>query len=450
MASEIENLAPFVQIFVGIESNRANDSGLYKRSYLVSPGAFRALARRAKYDPNMRSVFEQSDVQFFERVPLKTIDVLCSHPVFHSEDYSLDSLHDLDRREKVRRLREFLGTEFTRVLRQLFKMSIRVSAQRAAQLLHKYIVQRANNELSAYVVRLIYGLEVHRCLKLATGLFLMPYATASEIYSLPADPQQALPASKSSQPGWSAGQTDVKSVTALLQEKTWGISKELQTWEDDYEVLLSLASIAVGRPIEVRITFVFYPKWMENILRYRHGGGLGTVADSGSAHGEVQQLTGDSLARFVSMYSGFRNFTGDKNLISLIVGRMAQAYSRRGRYWFEDCVLDTSIALEMMYQIDNPESTYKLATRAAALIEEEANARVDTFQLVRKFYRLRSQIAHGKYRHPKSQQQAEDVERIRRGGLELAVRTLIRLVERGIPKDWNSLVVAGIRSRMSH
>ena len=444
MANELDNLAPVMQAFVGIKSNEGDDSGVYKTSYAVTLGAFRALARRARYDPNMRNLFEQSVVHIYGKVPIETIDVLCSHPVIHSDDYASDDSHQLESRERGRWLREFLGIGIKKMLGNLFKMSLMVGARRAASLLHKYILQRKSNQLSAYNIRLIYGLELHRCIELKDGLFLMPYAFASEIYDLPVDPEQAFPIPRTSESRGSERKTGVESVAALVREATWGMSRELKTWDDDYDVLFALASIALGCPIEVRSNFVIYPRWMENIGMDRSGGGIGTIGEGQNPYVENQKLAGDSLARFVDMYRGFVSFRGDRQKIGLIVGRMAQAYSRRGGYWLEDSILDTSIALEMMYQIDNPESTYKLATRAAALLESEPDRRMDTFLLIRDFYGLRSRIAHGRYRPAQSQHQADTDEGLRRDGLELAVHTLMRLLEEGTPENWNSLVVAGI------
>lgn len=448
MANELEDLAPIVQTTVYFESNQIDDTGLPNTaSRSVTFEAFRALARRANHNSSMLKVFEQSTVSIVKDVPTKTVDVLCSHPIVHSKNYALGDSDQLDRREKESRIRDVLGTDMKTVLSQLFKMSLKDGSRQAARLLHKYLLQRNTNQVSVYAITLIYGLEVDRCIKIDNGLFLMPYASASELYMLPTDYEQVLPIWRSSGSRSQAPQGPRESVAAFVRETTWGLSKEVSPWKDDDETVFSLASIAVRNRLDIRSSFVTYPRWMEHIDINFRGVRSGSYRHGPEGYVGTGKLTGRGLATFLAMYRNWRSFQGDRQRMALIVARLAQAYSRYGRYSFEDSVLDTSIALEIMYKIDNPDSTYKLAIRAAALLDAEPSGRVDTFVLIKKFYSLRSRIAHGNYSPPTSRQQADHFDGLRRDGLDFAAQTLRALLDRGIPENWDHFVVAGIHSR---
>ena len=61
----------------------------------------------------------------------------------------------------------------------------------------------------------------------------------------------------------------------------------------------------------------------------------------------------------------------------------------------QDRILDAAIALEIMYELESPELTNKLSTRAAHLLAKKAEERIEIFDRVHVFYKARSRIAHG-------------------------------------------------------
>ena len=90
----------------------------------------------------------------------------------------------------------------------------------------------------------------------------------------------------------------------------------------------------------------------------------------------------------------------------------------------EDAVLDSSIALEIMYELDGSEISYRLATRAGALLGTAAESRVEVFQQVREFYKARSMLVHDG-RVPKDSLNA--LAQAREAGADIARRTLREL-----------------------
>lgn len=68
-----------------------------------------------------------------------------------------------------------------------------------------------------------------------------------------------------------------------------------------------------------------------------------------------------------------------------IIGRLAEALARDGRFAVEDRILDVAIALERMYELDGGEISHKLRTRAAWFIGADAESRVREIQAVKAF-----------------------------------------------------------------
>ena len=52
-------------------------------------------------------------------------------------------------------------------------------------------------------------------------------------------------------------------------------------------------------------------------------------------------------------------------MMAPIVGRLAVALGRDGRFAVEDRILDVAIALERMYQLDGGQISHKMRTRKA-------------------------------------------------------------------------------------
>ena len=106
----------------------------------------------------------------------------------------------------------------------------------------------------------------------------------------------------------------------------------------------------------------------------------------------------------------------------------------------EDRILDYAIALEILYRLDSSELTYKLGTRTAYLLAKTPQRRYELFDKVRRFYRVRSAVAHGNMPEPDILRQAQE------NGRKLACDTLSALLRRGEFPDWNQLVMMGDQS----
>ena len=122
-----------------------------------------------------------------------------------------------------------------------------------------------------------------------------------------------------------------------------------------------------------------------------------------------------------------------------IIGRLAEALARDGRFAVEDRILDVAIVLERMYELEGGEISHKLRTRAAWFLGADAESRVREIQAVKAFYEARSAIVHSKKKRPAAEKQRAAFEK----GFDVARRSLFRLLRDGPPNDWESLVIAG-------
>ena len=141
-----------------------------------------------------------------------------------------------------------------------------------------------------------------------------------------------------------------------------------------------------------------------------------------------------------------KNFSTDKQeILELTVRRLSSATGRnRGRFWLPDRILDTAIALELMYELEPPEVTNKLATRAAHLLVKETDKRIAVFDQVTMFYDARSKIAHGETgkRHSVKKRKATDFKEAADSGFALASKTLRALLDRGDFPYWKKLIMS--------
>ena len=124
-----------------------------------------------------------------------------------------------------------------------------------------------------------------------------------------------------------------------------------------------------------------------------------------------------------------------------VIARLAEALARSGQFQTEDKILDVAIALERMYELDGGEISFKLKTRAAWFLETRAARRLRVFRAVDEFYRARSTIVHRRQKGSSTETKSEAF----RKGFEVARKTVVALLERGRPPDWNDMVVLGSR-----
>ena len=86
--------------------------------------------------------------------------------------------------------------------------------------------------------------------------------------------------------------------------------------------------------------------------------------------------------------------------------------------------------------------THKLAIRSAWLVGKDADERVEAYDAVRRFYKVRSAVIHGNWRKRKRRKRPiarEEVEQAARQGYATGRDVLVALLERGGFPDWKKV-----------
>ena len=122
-----------------------------------------------------------------------------------------------------------------------------------------------------------------------------------------------------------------------------------------------------------------------------------------------------------------------------IVGRLAEALARDGRFAGDDKILAVAIALERMYGLDGGEISHKMRTRVAWFLGVDAESRFREMKTVKEFYEARSAIVHNRKKKVSWQRNHEAFDK----GFDIARRTLFKLLHEDPPENWDELVIAG-------
>ena len=199
----------------------------------------------------------------------------------------------------------------------------------------------------------------------------------------------------------------------------------------DRDRFVDFLCIATGEPQHYRFWYFKVDKWME-----------GLDLDSGSSaisgwewmrrEDSLSETDAEVLLEMIRGWKGYQGDRGDRDRLELAMRRLAGLPSRAGRFDTEDRLLDTAIALETMYNLDAPEITYKLQTRAGYYLGKGEEKRLEIFQKVRDFYRARSALVHGS-----GGRRGVDVEKALSDGRQLARETLLALLRDGSVREWD-------------
>ena len=217
-------------------------------------------------------------------------------------------------------------------------------------------------------------------------------------------------------------------------ELDWGGS-----FFEDAEAFVQLLAMLHAAPVISLVTIPYCIHHTASYLMGRphyHGGyGWGPMARSFGRFGRADDVSQRALDEARNAFAG-RNSDSYRTCAPAI-SRLAEALARSGRFEADDKILDTALALERMYGTDGAEITFKLKTMAACFLETCPAERLQVFRDMGKFYKVRSDIVHARQRQPTHKQKAEAFEK----GLEIARRTVVKLLRDGPPPDWNEMVV---------
>jgi len=460
----IESLAPALEALVPrtwptVPYERVDNFGRrHGYTRVISHEQYRALALKAQQDPEAEVAFEESHL-WLDDDPTDVKAILSEHPVIRQ------ALGDPDHGKAIQFLRPYDGfhVKLKSLACSLTKLAIKTDGRNAGQTLHRFLTLGEARELKAYEVTLFYGLKVDARLDLGEGAFLAPYDDAKALCGefpfihlrhLPADIELHHPLADAP-----------KSIAALVRELTWGpaiMSTEVETenslathfrftvdetciedpsfsyqFPTDHERLRDFLCVATGVQQASPLQYIRVDRWMEDLdpnFRFGWTSGRRWVND----WWRDNQLSPDDARTFLELIRGWRAYQGDRELLGLAIRRLAALPSRAGRFGTEDRLLDSAIALEIMYNLDAPEITYKLQTRAGYYLGSNAEERMEIFAKVSDFYRARSALVHG----PRGRQRRVDFGEALSNGQRLARETLLTLLRDGWAPDWTRLVMS--------
>ena len=428
---------------------------------------YREMAELSKSDPYAAKLFHESFL-WLDVVPDGVLDLLLEHPVFEHA-WSRGS------RKAFHSVRLLGGghADVKSLIRNLAKLSVKFGGERAATMLHRFLVAGEGVRLHAHEIMVIHGLKLDEPIPLGPGAYLASYDAVRERFGLPEDPEPWLRRRGEGLDLHPGRLAHPSSGTVLVRQVNWGPAvapcdcptsehplKLRCRFPDDHrlvsvadifgerETLLHLLSIAMRSKLVSHTVINAVPPWMGQLdpnLRTGSPGGARGVFD---VWPEDRAPSMPDVDAFRAAARGWRTYCAGKGDRSteLAIRRTAASFGiAGGRFGVEDRLLDASIALEAMYgPFGSGEGiTQKISSRAAWLLGESGAQSCAISRDMRSFYKTRSKVIHGTA--------GKDLEKRRRelastlaSGRELARRTLLCLLARGPVNDeseWDALVL---------
>ncbi len=429
-------------------------------SHWTQDDEFRLLAEDARHDPSARAAFESSSVHL-DTEPVQAIEILRQHPVMNR----VLTKPDDQRAVAFISPYQWLRVRLQSLVGNLAKLAMKTDGLNAASTFHRFLILGETGTLKAHEVTLFYGMTVNGRIDIADGAFLAPYHDVKAIYGPdPLEERNSLfenvrPLSPSCDP-------IPENAAAFVRQLAWGpavisVEEEMEQnlrvkyqfsvdhnatqpvppftvqFPEDHEIVEDFLTIAMGRYSAAQRRYIRVEKWMETFdenVKFGWSSGSGSLNDSWSGH----PLSEESTNGFLMMLDGWQSYGDACESLRLAVRRLAASRSRRGRLGVEDRVLDTAIALEIMYGPERGALTYKLKTRAAYFLGKSAKERKEISKKVGVFYDARSFIVHGKKGKPRV-----SLEEALAHGFEIAANTLRKLLRNGSVPDWDEVVLSG-------
>ncbi len=149
---------------------------------------------------------------------------------------------------------------------------------------------------------------------------------------------------------------------------------------------------------------------------------------------ECPELTLEALAEAREAFDNRESHQYAK--MAPVVGWLAEALGRDGRFAAELRVVEVGIALERMYELNERGISRHLQNRISRLLGTDDESRERIKATVKEFYDARSEIVHGR----KDEMSPLRTDAAFFKGFKIAKRSLFKLLREGPPDDWNALI----------
>ena len=407
------------------------DSSRVKR--LLTFDQCRELAELAKHNPSAQDAFKILRVKL-NCFPTDAMAILLDHPVIRralpnsSEDGEIQYVMG----------EEWDSFRLSELLSRTIKTVVETGGREVACMLNRFLTLGESGKLRGYEITVFDELEINGRADVGESAFLASYDDVKATYGLPEHKGSSSRSLRSIQ---------ATSATVLVREFSWRIAigplpinggaivKPEYPFAVSYENTIDLLSIATGKPLTAP-------------LRYVLALGLGGFdtrimkeSVSGMRRGARHLLSDPEVETFRELMQGWEACNQRHDAVELAIARLAGSFSRTGRFELEDRILDTAIALEILYELGSSELTYKLATRGACFLGSSNEECRSILKRIKTFYGQRSAIVHNGKAKKSRRTVAENLSDVS----DLARRTLHKLLRDGRPSDWDELVVSGRR-----
>ena len=411
----------------------------------VSNERYRALAKYAKTDGQAKAYFDH----LFPKLngdPSELIDLLCRHPELNRNASGVGN----DLATFVVMPSGGWRLQLSILARLLAKSALLRGCVEAVDHLETFLSLSAEGRVPGYEIWIFRGLTLSGEIEIAPGLEIVDYQRAAERGLV-----------KSEHPDLVDTTSDYAGMSALVlaRETTWGpclvpprtsrdeplnATPEFR-WAPGCGTGIVFDLLSVCTSHEIQILFISYsaPEFVDVSEGFVSGSGSGYIHSEGWKKRELTEEDVRHLQGLLDLWSHFNS--DERETLEMAVSRLSSSiYRNRGRFWLQDRILDAAICLEIMYQLQSPELTNKLATRAAHLLEKEPDKRIEIFDQVDAFYDARSNIAHGDKgkRQGKRKKKTTDFEVAADLGFTLASKTLRALLENGEFPKWKELILS--------
>ena len=412
----------------------------------LTNGQYRALAEAANRDADVHLLFEEY-IPKLGSDPAATIGILQEHPVIQRES---EAYADKSAIMLLMPPGGATRVELDRLAWWLTRTAVQKGGRYAAAILEQYLELSEGKTLPGYEITLFRGLGVDRRFEIAKGAFIAPYAEVAE---------QGLLRERREVPWENPPDYRQMKVAAIVRDLTWGpgikppISSKTPIGEsipdmsfpclgdrESLGVIFDFLSILTRSQLDILSIQYRGVDFMEEIEPNFRTGSTTALVEANmmrpfwTTAKSLEPEDADTIRNLLLDWSG-----GD-GITRRALRRLASSVARAGRFSLEDSILDLSIALEMIYSIDN-EMTYKLGTRAGYFLGCDAEERNRIFGVVKQLYDRRSDIVHGRRTN------IEELKQTSSEGFEVARDSLFKLLNTDITGDrhqfWNRLVMTG-------
>ena len=415
------------------------------QSYGVPPvpnEEYRMVARLAKSDNHAKAYFDHL-LPSLNADPGDFIDLLCQHPGINSNLGGRDSRETFIVMPSSGWLRQL-----DMLARYLTKSGIKNGCWEAVVDLERFLSMSAQGCVPGYEIFVFRGLTLSGELEIVPGLEIIDYGRAAERGLVRNEP----PGPTNDMPDYAA-----MGAMVLAREMTWGPclvpplsgrdrfpspAREFR-WSPGCgtDICFEILSLCTSQQVQVLSVLHCAPELVDIDRGFGPGSG---AYYTHSEHWTNEALTGENIGQLQELLGLWSQFNPDKrDILELAVSRLSSSlYRNRGRFWVQDRILDAAIALEIMYELKPPELTNKLASRAAHLLAEEIDSRIDIFDEVHEFYDARSKIAHGGKGRGNRKTKTIDFKDTAKLGIGLGAKTFHALLDRGDFPDWKRLILS--------